>query len=176
MSEELIFDNLEDWKIEQRYFDENDFAGLVKYREKVAKKNNDDFYVKWNLCEAYILNKEYEKAMEQLTPLHMEEPRDDNVHALILDALFALGKNENDFKWKVKPIIVELNKSVINLCYRKLKEERAETTVHNLYCSLMIEGYLKFDENNLYEALSKDDRFEIEKEATLELSLVKILK
>ena len=166
----------EDWEADYELISKGDYAGLVKYREEIVKNNPSDFFSKYYLGEAYILNKEFEKAIDYLTPLHNKEPDEENIHILILDAIFALGKNENDFKWKVKPAVLELNDDIIDLCYDLLKLKRKGRAITDLYTSLLVYGYLKFNETELYNAILIDCRFKIEKKSQIEQSLVKVVK
>lgn len=166
----------EDWEADCELISKGDYAGLVKYREKVAKKNPSDFFSKYYLGEAYILNKEFEKAIDYLTPLHNKEPDEENIHILILDALFAMGKNENDFKWKVMPTVIELNEDIINLCYDLLKRKKIGRAIIDLYTSLLEKGYLKFSEKALFDAILNDRRFQVEKKSNIEQSSVKVAK
>jgi hypothetical protein len=148
----------------------------VKYRERLLKTNPNDFHAQLMLGEAYILNSEFGIAIEYLTSLHSKMPDDEEVQHLILDVLFALGKNENDFIWEIQPIIIDLNITVLNECYDCLRGKRKGRTVSDLYCSLMSGGYLKFDENELLQSLEGDNRFLIDKDPLVGLSLVRTMK
>ncbi len=149
----------EEWEIEAEYFDKEDWDGLVKYRYKEIQKYPKDIDIKWGLGEAYVLNKEYEKAIELLIPLHKLQPENPNIQHTLLDALFAIGKDENSIPWICKPKIIRLGEEVSILCYNYLKKRRTPKTVSNIYLELIVEGYLVFNEDELMDFLRTDNRF-----------------
>jgi len=96
--------------------------------------------------------------------------------AATLDALFALGKSENDFEWINKPSILEIE-DAIDECERFLIKKRKGVMISDLYCKLLGINYLKFEEEDLFDALNKDRRFEIEKDDMIKaLSKVRIIR
>ncbi|MCZ2846299.1 MAG: hypothetical protein O2U61_07405 [Candidatus Bathyarchaeota archaeon] len=173
--EEDIHENFEDWEEDYELINKGDFEGLIKYRERIAKNNPNDVYSQWPLGEAYILNKEYEKAIEFLSHLHRKYPDHGDIHYSILDALFSIGKSEKDFDWVSVPAVVRLNRDVLDYCYELLKRKRKARELNDLYCGLMSMGYLSFNENDFLNYLSADERFEIEKDSNIHCSLVSIV-
>jgi predicted nucleotidyltransferase component of viral defense system len=61
----------------------------------------------------YILNKKYDKAIDFLSKLHKEYPDFGDVQYSLLDALFATRKNENDYKWTIKPKRKVVKKNIV---------------------------------------------------------------
>ena len=61
-------------------------------------------------------------------------------------------------------------------CYDRLKQKRKGITITDLYTFLITDGYLKFDEIELYNAILNDGRFQVEKESHVGMSLVKAIK
>lgn len=176
ISEEDVYQNFEDWEEDYELINKGDFEELIKYREKVARNNPNDVYSLWPLGEAYILNKEYEKAIEFLTNLHNKHPNNADIQYLILDALFSIDKSEKDFEWVLAPEVVRLNRDLLDHCYDLLKRKRKARELNDLYCELMPLGYLTFNENDLLNYLVADGRFEIEKDSIIHCSLVKIVR
>jgi hypothetical protein len=78
---------------------------------------------------------------------------------VILDALFALGKNENDFDWTEKPVILRMSSDILDACYDFLKPKRKPRPVVELHIEFVMEGYLLFTEEDLFKALVQDQRF-----------------
>jgi len=76
------------------------------------------------LGEAYVLNGEYEKTIEFLSHHHKKHPWNIDFQHVILDALFALGKNENDFDWVEKPVVLRMSDDILDACYHFLKPKR----------------------------------------------------
>lgn len=167
ISNSTDFDEYEDWEGDYYYFNKGDWNGLVKYREQRVKNHPEDLDAKWQLGEAYVFNNEFEKALKLLENLYYKDPHDINVKHSILDALFGLNKTENDFNWIEKPMVLRLNLEVIDTCYNLLKSKRKPKDIYELYIELMVDGYLTFQENDLLEAILKDDRFIVEDEYKL---------
>lgn len=166
----------EDWEGDDYYLKKNDYAGLVKYREAAAQVDPKDVYSQIRLGEAYLLNKEYEKSLVFLSKLHRKYPDFEDIQFFILDALFALGKSEKDFEWINKPCILEIEEA-IDMCEHFLKKKRKGVMISDLYCELLGTKYLKFKEEELFDALNKDRRFEIEKDDMIKaLSKVRIVR
>jgi len=139
--------------------EKKDYPGLVSYCEGRAKRFPDDPYSQYYLGEAYVLNGEFEKAIQFLTKHHSEFPENIGFHHIILDALFALGKNEDDFDWIEGPVILRMSDEILNICYEFLKPKRKPRTICNLYTEFIIKGYLLFTEKDLLKALLNDNRF-----------------
>ncbi len=167
ISNSTDFDEYEDWEDDYYYFNKGDWNGLVKYREQRVKNYPEDLDVQWQLGEAYVFNNEFEKALKLLEKLYYKDPHDINVKHSILDALFGLNKTENDFNWIEKPMVLRLNLEVIDICYNLLKSKRKPKDIYELYIDLMVDRYLTFQENDLLEAILKDDRFIVEDEYKL---------
>ena len=161
------FDGSEDWEEDYYYYNKGDWNGLIKYREKMVKNYPEDSDVQWQLGEAYVLNSDFEKALEFLGKLYCKDPQDINVQHSILDALFGLDRNENDFNWIEKPAISRLNLEIIDICYDSIKHKRKQTGIIDLYINLMGDGYLTFEENDLLEAILNDGRFIVDGEDKL---------
>jgi len=169
-------EDLEDWEADYCYINKNDYEGLLKYREQVVKNNPKDYYAQWRFGEAYILNKKYDKAIEFLSKLHKKYPDFGDVQYSLLDALFATGKDENSYKWVIKPTVLRLNKYVLDFCYEFLKYRRKGISISTIYCELIPKGYLRFEEGDLFKALATDDRFEIENDESIQDALIRVAK
>ena len=81
---------------------------------------------------------------------------------MILDTLFALGKDEGDFNWVEKPVVLRMTENILNACYEFLKPKRKPHSVVELYIEFVMKGYLLFTEEDLYNALVDDHRFMVE--------------
>lgn len=155
------FGGCEDWEGDYFYYDKEDWKGLIKYREQIAKNHPKDSHAQWRLGEAYLLNNEFEKGLEFLTKLYYKEPDNGDVQYSILDALLGLNKTEDDFKWIEKPIVVRLDEDILDVCYNLLKRKRKPMEVGFLHVELYDYGYLAFNEDDLVEGLIKDARFSV---------------
>lgn len=111
----------EDWEDDYELISKEDYEGLKKLRQMMAENNPEDIYAQWRLGEAYVLCKEYEKAIDYLKPLYINNPDNEDIQHSILDALFALGKSEKDFNWISTPKILRLNEETTDFCYDYLK-------------------------------------------------------
>ena len=153
--------DFEGWEVEEELFANEDWAGLVEYRRRLVEQHPDDYDYQSNLGEAYVLNKEYGKAIFYLYDLHKKQPEDPNVQHNLLDALFAIGKDETAINWIVKPHIFRLNDAVLNTCYNFLKGKRKPRTVDDVYLELLRDGYVTFELNQLMNFLLTDNRFSV---------------
>lgn len=167
ISDSAEFDGSEDWEEDYYYYNKGDWNGLIKHREQMVKNYPEDSDAQWRLGEAYVLNSEFEKALEFLEKLHYKEPNDINVQHSILDALFGLDRTENDFNWIEKPSILRLNMESIDICYNLIKPKRKPKEIVDLYIDLMGYGYLTFEEKDLLEAILNDSRFIVNDEYKL---------
>jgi tetratricopeptide (TPR) repeat protein len=150
------------WEIIYELKQEEDWPGLIRYYQKEVRHNPDDYYAQVGLGEAYLLNGEYQKAIDYLAEVHREIPESEDPQHFILKALFALGKDENDFDWVEKPVVLRLNEEVLERCYQYLRPKRKPRDVYEIYTGLERKAYLTFDREALYEALKEDERFKVE--------------
>ena len=154
--------DVEEWEIDAELRDKEDYPGLVGYCKQRAERLPDDPYAQHSLGEAYVLNGEYEKAIEFLSEHHKHQPDNPDYHHVILDALYALGKTEDDFDWLEKPVILRMSTEILDACYEFLRSKRKPRSVNELYTPFVMEGYLLFREEDLLKALSEDSRFVVE--------------
>ncbi|MEM7355521.1 MAG: hypothetical protein AAF657_32205, partial [Acidobacteriota bacterium] len=83
-----------------------DPEGLVTFLEGVVRRRPEDAYAAKDLGEAYVLQGEPLAALELLTPLHRRHPHFEDVQWVLLDALFAAGRDEDSFDWIRRPPVV----------------------------------------------------------------------
>lgn len=159
VNKEDEYHNFEEWEADSNFFDEKDWKGLVVYRRRKAENNPDDQYDQFKLGEAYVLNKEYEKAISFLSALHQKYADDQNIQYSLLDALFAIGKDETVIDWIIRPTVLRLSGDILDYCYNFLRTKRKPRMVYDLYLELYMEGYLVFDDDQLMDFLHSDNRF-----------------
>jgi tetratricopeptide (TPR) repeat protein len=155
-------DDFEAWEPLVAFREKEDYAGLVEYCEHIAERSPDDPYVQFYLGQAYVLNGECEKAIEFLSHYHKKQPWNIDFQHVILDALFALGRNENDFNWIEKPVVLRMSDDTLDACYRFLKPKRKARSVREIYANFITEGYLLFTEDDICKTLQEDERFIVE--------------
>ncbi len=153
------YDEFDDWEVYYDLLEKKDYKGLLQYREERAKKFPDDPDTQYYLGEAYVLNGEYEKAILFLSDHHRSGPENPNFIHVILDALFAQGKSEDDFKWVIKPKVFRMNQEILNKCYDYLKPKRKPQPIGTLHIDFMFDGYLLFTAEDLLKAIVEDKRF-----------------
>ncbi|MEJ6949983.1 tetratricopeptide repeat protein [Natronospora cellulosivora (SeqCode)] len=151
----------ENWEYDAKLYYAENWGELLKYRTKCYKNNPDDPNIIARLGEAYVLNKEYKKGLEFLKEVYKKYPDFVDIQFFILDCLFGLGKNENDFDWKEIPKIVRMNNQIIDECYKYLKNKRKPRNVYDIYSDLFLGDYNTFDEKDLLKEIKQDERFEI---------------
>lgn len=153
------YDDFEDWEDDYYYLSKEDYQGLLKHRKQYAESHPDDPYAQARLVEAYNLVGDYDQAIRFGSQLLTEEPEWIDVQHYILDALFATGRDENDFNWIKKPVIIRLTPEVLDFCYDYLRPKRKPRTVDELYMEFLLEGYVLLSETDLCNALVDDERF-----------------
>ncbi len=142
--------------------EKENYAGLVEYCKHRAERFPDDPYAQFYLGEAYVLNGEYEKAIEFGSHHHKKQPWNIDFQHVLLDALFALGKNENDFNWIERPVVLRMSDDILDACYHFLKPKRKSRSVLEIHTNFITKGYLLFTEDDLFKALTEDERFIVE--------------
>ena len=167
-------DGFEDWEDDYNLISKGDYEGLKRLRQEMAKSYPEDIHAQWRLGEAYVLCKEYEKAIDYFSPLYRKNLDNGDIEHLILDALFALGKSEKDFKWVSVPKVIRLNDKVSDFCYDYLKGKRKARGLDDVFLQLIVEGYHTFNEEELLNHLIKDGRFEFQSEGYVHSTLLKV--
>lgn len=151
--------DFEDWEIYADFYDRQDWTGLVVYCEKEFTLDPYDLHAAERLVGAYHINGDYEEAIEFATQIYRQYPDISAFKDMILDALFALGKTEENFDWFEYPTVIRLSSEVANLCYDYLRLKRKPRDLHVLYLELQKHGYLAFSELELMDSLQLDSRF-----------------
>ncbi len=139
--------------------EEEDYGRLVECCRERYDRHHDDLHAVEALTEAYVLNKQYQDAIDLLTPYYMKDPEHPLFAHAILDALLGMGKQIGDFPWKTPPKILSLTKEVLDACYAHLKPKKLPRTPFDLLFMFMGSHYLLFSEEELLQALSADERF-----------------
>lgn len=167
-----ITNEFESWEDDASLFYNEKWEKLLKLREKKAKDNPNDYYAQYYLGEAYNLNKKYNDAIKFMYKWHKKVPSNMDFIHVILDALFALGKNENDIKWIIKPKVVRINSELIEKCYKYIKSKKNQNDIYDLYDNFLlinINGYFAFSRDDLIKALRQDNRFLITNENSINI-------
>ena len=111
------------------------------------------------LSEAYLLNGQYDKALQLLASLHRADPDLTPYQHDILRALRALGRDNDDLEWVQPPEILTVNPDLIDRCYQFLKPLRKPRSIWELTSSIGGEAYQDFTDDELLQALVVDERF-----------------
>ncbi len=142
--------------------EEQDFSGLVAHLEEIVARRSGDLYAVKDLGEAYVMNGEPQRAIELLAPVHRRWPDFEDVQWVILDALFAQGRDETCFDWSRSVEVLRPGVEVLDLCRGYLEGRREPCDLEELYCELLSHGYLTFSERQLRSALERDARFAVD--------------
>jgi hypothetical protein len=170
------YDDFESWEVDHALQESKDYRGLLAYRAQRAASRPNDLYAQTTLGEAYLLNQDYESAIVFLAPWHRKYPDLEPFQHLLLDALFALGKDENNFDWVQRPVILRLGPSVLDYCHTYLTPKRKPRTVMDLHSELTLKGYLVFTEEDLLQVLLRDSRFIVSNSEEVCLALVRVTR
>jgi tetratricopeptide (TPR) repeat protein len=157
-------DDFESWEGHSELLESKDYPALVQYCEREVARNPGDLHAHGRLGEAYVLNGQYQKAIDSMGECHRAYPDVEDFQYIILDALFALGKTEDDFPWLETPTIIRLGARVIDDCYEYLRPKRKPRSVDELHTTLLVRGYVTFTHEQLMHALAADERFVVRRE------------
>ena len=149
------------WEDIYDFHERRDYEGLVAYCEDDVRRYPDDLYAAERLADAYVLNGNYEKAIEFGAKMHHGYPEISCFAHHILDALFAIGKSEENFDWVIRPTIVRLDNNVADHCYEFLRPKRKPRHLTDLQFEIWHDDYLAFTDEEMLEYLRDDPRFVI---------------
>ncbi len=153
--------DFEEWEGEYQLIEEEDWVGLIKLRKTEAEKHLNDLQSQWSYGEALVLNQEFKKALVFLTPIYKIDPDYTEVIHSILDALYGLGKTEEDFDWIETPTVLKLNDETKNICKSFFRKKRKPVSFLSLHEHLILQSYyLTFKEKDLCDFLRLEDGFE----------------
>lgn len=155
-------DDFEDWEAYAELREAEDYEALVKLCENEVAQFPHDCYAQHRLGDAYVRNGQPERAIEYIGGCHRAFPENLDFHYVLLDALFALGKTEDDFRWVQKPVVLRLGRRALDLCYEYLKPKREPRSFLDVMTHLEIQAYVTFSGEELLHALTEDGRFVVE--------------
>ncbi len=158
-----VFDEFEDWEEDYNLINAEDWTGLLEFRRKKALRTPSDLYAQEAYAEALNLNKKHGETIDFLRPLYTENWDIGFGISVILDALYAQGKTEDDFDWIKKPEILKLDHSTIDFCRDQLINKRKPYEVWQLHTAMIIKfDYVAFNESELVAFLFQcNEIFEI---------------
>jgi hypothetical protein len=167
--------HFESWEDIHDFHERRDFEGLVLYCEDDVRQYPDDLYAAERLADAYVLNGDYEKAIEFGTRMHRDYPEVSCFQHHILDALFAIGKSEDDFDWVARPTVVRLSSNVADRCFEFLRSKRKPRELYDLQLEIWHDEYLAFTDEEMLAYLREDPRFVIvgDHPATAEITVAR---
>ncbi|MBF0313522.1 MAG: hypothetical protein HQK50_05395 [Oligoflexia bacterium] len=126
----------ENWEVEAELYYSQNWEELLKYQEQIAREKPDCIEEQWKLCERYIDNGLYEKALCYLSRLYNKDPDNyDIVHSLI-EVLLLLGCDESEFNWKRPPRVLRPSLEILDICYDYLRLKRRPRNFFELYSNL----------------------------------------
>ncbi len=155
----------EAWEIGYELHARQDYEGLVAHYRAVVEWEGGTRYGLFDLGEAYVLNGEPEKAIELLAEPHRQNPGAEEFQHVILEALFALGKDETHFDWVERIPVYRLDdSSFLDRCHAYLKPKRKPCDAEGLRLEVGIDGHCAFSADELLEAICRDARFVVEED------------
>jgi tetratricopeptide (TPR) repeat protein len=166
--------DFEEWEAYAELLENEEYPELVEYCERDVARHPEDHYAQIRLGDAYVLNGQHGKAIESMGGWHRRFPDMSDYQDVILDALFALGKTEDDYDWARKPIVLRIGCAVLHDCHEYLRPKRKPREMYELYAELAGKGYLAFSAEQLLQALANDPRFVVQPGSTPKLAQVRV--
>jgi tetratricopeptide (TPR) repeat protein len=164
----------ESWEVHAELLENEKYPELLDYCKQEAEHNPEDIYALIRLGEAYVLNQQYETAIQVGDRYHQIYPEISDFQHIILDALFAQGKTEDDHNWVQRPCVFRLGRTVLDSCYDYLRLKRKPRGVEELCIRFIIRGYPMFSEEELLQALANDDRFSVRADEVPQFAKVRV--
>jgi len=147
------------WQNERGELETGTLDDFVRARRDQVERSPADAGARTELGRAYLWSGDGEHALETLAPLHHARPSDRELQSMILDALALLGRSSSDFAWSEEPILVPLDRDLMDGVYDLLASDRRPATVLDLCLAVAEEGHPTFDADDLLIALRRDGRF-----------------
>ncbi len=141
------------------YREQGDLRSEISLYQAVLTRRPNDLSVLYCLGRAYLEIGDAEKVIELIGAAHQAYPRLLDFQDLLLDSLFALGKDEADFEWTTELRVFQVDQGVIDRCYEYLKRKRKPRFAEELKAQFLLEGCCRFTGTELVRALAKDERF-----------------
>lgn len=143
---------------EQLLIENKDWPALVEMRREIAKQSPEDLYSWQRYAEALNLNGMHQEAIEAIEPFYRENHDLSFGVAEIIDALFGMGKTEDDFDWVEKPEVVKLNDETVSYCVKTLRRLSKPVNLYQLYENQLSRGeYLSFQIREFAEYLQEKE-------------------
>ncbi len=161
MTEEMNED-FEAWEAHAELHERRDYPNLVALCEREVASMPGELHALERLGEAYVLNGQHQKALDTMGLCHQEHPDIMCFQHIILSALFAMGKTEDDYPWKSRPEVLRIGSEVADICYEYLRPKRKPRSVFDLYAQLVMKAYTAFTEEDLLAFLESETRFIVE--------------
>lgn len=153
--------DFETWQDHFELHERRNYPALVELCESEVAANPGALQAFDNLAEAYLLNGQYQEAIDLIGRAHAEHPEICSFAHTLLDALFAMGKSEDDFPWKRRPSVLRIGPEVADLCFEYLRPKRKPRSISELYEELEGPAYPAFTEQELLCFLRSEGRFEV---------------
>lgn len=150
-----------DWDRDTELVARGDWEGLVRHRRRVALRSPDDPAARADLGEAYLLAGRARRALAVLREAYRKAPEWPDLPPLILEALDALGQDENDFAWVTPPSVAHLDAETLDRCAESLRARGREVELWELYEPFLEADWTTFGAWDLLGELLTDARFRV---------------
>ncbi len=108
----------------QLYREKGDLEGGIAHYLDILSRRPSDIGVLYALGRTLLENDEPDKVLEVIGAAHHRYPRLLDFQEVLLDALFALDRDELDFEWSGEIRIYRLDSRVSEWCFEYLKRKR----------------------------------------------------
>ena len=165
MKDDELYNDLESWERDYELIEKEDWKKLLECRTEDLKTNPFEYYTVQRYLEALNYNKKFNNTIEFVKQMQKDHNEDvENYKHEILDALFGLGLNENDFEWKEKPEVYHLDEILERKMVEFISQKRYGLSINKIYEKLVVSDfYLRFGFLEFESFISRSKKFELRK-------------
>ena len=150
------------WEAYDNLYYKGEFLALIKLQKAYISDNPGNPREKLMLADAYKYAGQLGQALKILKGLHKFDPDDTEFTHALIECLDAMEMDPKDYPFRRKVLIFEGAEESTTWCYNYLKKEGVPSDVFNLLFEMEVEGYVRFEEDDLKAFLAQDGRFKVD--------------
>lgn len=151
------------WESYDKLYYRGEYEALIALQKAYVKNHPENIRERLILADAYGYAGQHQAALKILKKLHKISPYDAEFTHALVECLDKLKEDPKEFSWRRAVVIFESADETQEWCYKYLLSKGPSQDAFNLLFEMEVAGYVRFDEEQLIEYLSADERFRIER-------------